>query len=121
MTMKITESQANRLNALLTVAREYLEEIGGCDHSVNICSCGLAREIEQGANALHELTDGKFGNAPLPEPENDPEPHGVCDTFVPPPVPKAPARPHEAFRFVNETFAQCDVPSFMAGHPLEMD
>lgn len=122
--MKITHDQATRLNAMLTAARAYLEDIGGCDHAVNVCSCDLARDIEAGANALFELTDGKFGNAPLPQPEDsdfDPEPHGARDTFVPPPAPRTPSRPHEVFRFVNDTFSQCDVPSFMAGQPLEMD
>jgi hypothetical protein len=44
--MKITHDQATRLNALLNVARSYLDEIGGCDHSVNVCCCDLARDIE---------------------------------------------------------------------------
>jgi hypothetical protein len=118
--MKITHDQATRLNALLNVARSYLDEIGGCDHSVNVCCCDLARDIEAGANALHELTEGKFGNAPLPEPEEDPEPHGARDTFVPPP-PRKPNRPNEVFLFIHDTFANCDVPKFMAGHPLELD
>ncbi len=32
--------------ALAEIVKEELKEIGGCDHSVGICCCGIARELE---------------------------------------------------------------------------
>lgn len=39
---QLTESH----RALLEEAKGLLEEVGGCDHGVNICSCELIRRVD---------------------------------------------------------------------------
>jgi hypothetical protein len=103
------------LNDLLAFCRESIRDYGGCDHAVNVCFCDAARTVESAANLFHRISNGKAGNPPLREPSEEDPAVPMID------LPKSPKRPHEAFRFINETFAQCDVPSFMSGLPLEMD
>lgn len=43
----LREAQISHRN-LLAEAKETLEAVGGCDHSVGICACELVRRIEHG-------------------------------------------------------------------------
>lgn len=38
--------------ALVSVARDYLRDTGGCDHSVNICVCGIKQAVDDGQELL---------------------------------------------------------------------
>lgn len=40
------------LTDLLELAKQYLNETGGCDHSVNICVCDIKGHIEEARAAL---------------------------------------------------------------------
>ena len=46
---KIRDALQNSLPLL----RQYIEEIGPCDHSVNICICGLIHVADQVSEALN--------------------------------------------------------------------
>ena len=41
------------VESLLTVAKQTLKDIGGCDHSVGICCCDLIRKIEVAEEVLN--------------------------------------------------------------------
>ncbi len=41
----------------LALIREYLENLGGCDHSVNICMCRDIRVAERLSEILHVVAE----------------------------------------------------------------
>ena len=45
----------NHLEAVGKTLKNYIEEIGGCDHSVGICICSLIREAEENTRLLNLL------------------------------------------------------------------
>ena len=51
----------------LTDLREYISDIGGCDHSVGICCCALIDNTERLAVALHGYADIADFDAPTLE------------------------------------------------------
>jgi hypothetical protein len=44
---------------LLNLAKETLEDIGGCDHQVGICCCGLIKIIEEGEEIQNRFNPKK--------------------------------------------------------------
>jgi hypothetical protein len=98
--MSLTTHDKQAMRSLLDFCKTSLADYGGCDHRVNICFCGAARDIETVANALHRLTNGEVGWASVDQ--------DVATT---------PRNMSE----VLSLFGNHDVPSFMAGQPLEMD
>ena len=56
------ERMRNSLTTLFTHCKQYLEEAGGCDHSVGICCCGMIDDIEEAAEILGIETTTKKGD-----------------------------------------------------------
>lgn len=48
----MTPQERKLLEALLGHTRETLDAVGGCDHGVGICCCGLVADIEAGEALL---------------------------------------------------------------------
>lgn len=50
-----------RLNAGAKLLEGYLEDAGGCDHSVGICMCADYRILDEMLRAIEELGSGAKG------------------------------------------------------------
>jgi hypothetical protein len=58
---RATDEELEALNQLLEGYKEFTNDAGPCDHSVNICVCECYRIIEQATNAMRTLS----GQLPL--------------------------------------------------------
>jgi hypothetical protein len=59
------EQNLERRNAMLTSVishlHQYLKETEGCDHSVNICFCGVRNTLDEFGTYCYALTGGEVG------------------------------------------------------------
>lgn len=55
----LTDKEARAVTDLLYLAERYIEEGGGCDHSVGICYCDVTVSIINGYEILHASGHGE--------------------------------------------------------------
>lgn len=49
------------LRDVITILQQYLEEAGPCDHSVNICVCGIRSALDDFGTDCYHRTGGAVG------------------------------------------------------------
>jgi hypothetical protein len=77
--MNLSPADLATMRQALVDLQANLEDIGPCDHPVNICVCGLRTTLINLADLFHRMTDGQVGYLAQPEPED--EAPAAEDTF----------------------------------------
>jgi len=55
------EHRNNLLNEVIQLLEQYLDETGGCDHSVNICVCNIRHTLDEFGKDCYHRTGGAVG------------------------------------------------------------
>lgn len=59
--MNLSPADLDTMRQSLVDLQANLDEVGPCDHPVNICVCGLRTTLANLADLFHRMTDGQVG------------------------------------------------------------
>ena len=68
--MTFTPAELNTMRNALVDLQANLDELGPCDHPVNVCVCGLRTTLDNLAPLFHRITSGQVGWLPPSEEAN---------------------------------------------------